>query len=29
VECRVQGRSEYIAPPEFGSQRYCFANLAV
>lgn len=23
------GRSEYVAPPEFGSQRYCFANLAV
>jgi uncharacterized protein (TIGR00290 family) len=24
----LQGRSEYVAPPEFGSQRYCFANLA-
>jgi uncharacterized protein (TIGR00290 family) len=29
VEFRVQGRSEYIAPREFGSQRYCFANLTV
>lgn len=27
VECAVKGRSEYVAPPEFGSQRYCFANL--
>ena len=27
VEFALKGRSEYIAPPEFGSQRYCFANL--
>lgn len=23
----LRGRSEYVAPPEFGSQRYCFADL--
>jgi uncharacterized protein (TIGR00290 family) len=23
----LKGRSEYVAPPQFGSQRYCFANL--
>jgi uncharacterized protein (TIGR00290 family) len=28
VNVRIEGRSEYIAPPQFGSQRYCFANLA-
>ena len=28
VEFVLKGRSEYVAPPEFGSQRYCFANLA-
>jgi uncharacterized protein (TIGR00290 family) len=27
VEFALKGRSEYVAPPEFGSQRYCFANL--
>jgi len=27
VEFALQGRSEYVAPPQFGSQRYCFANL--
>jgi uncharacterized protein (TIGR00290 family) len=28
VEFVQQGRAVYVAPPEFGSQRYCFANLA-
>jgi diphthine-ammonia ligase len=28
LDIRVQGRSEYIAPAQFGRQRYCFANLA-
>lgn len=27
VKFVLKGRSEYVAPPEFGSQRYCFANL--
>ena len=27
LDVRTEGRSEYIAPPQFGSQRYCFANL--
>jgi diphthine-ammonia ligase len=27
VEFVVKSRSEYVAPPEFGNQRYCFANL--
>jgi uncharacterized protein (TIGR00290 family) len=27
LNVRLEGRSEYIAPPQFGSQRYCFANL--
>jgi uncharacterized protein (TIGR00290 family) len=27
VNFALQGRSQYVAPPEFGSQRYCFANL--
>lgn len=27
VKFAVKGRSEFVAPPEFGSQRYCFANL--
>jgi uncharacterized protein (TIGR00290 family) len=27
VEFALQGRSEYVAPPEFGNQRYCFAIL--
>jgi uncharacterized protein (TIGR00290 family) len=27
VKFALKGRSEYVAPPEFGSQRYCFANL--
>jgi uncharacterized protein (TIGR00290 family) len=27
VEFALKGRSEYVASPEFGSQRYCFANL--
>jgi uncharacterized protein (TIGR00290 family) len=27
LDIHVAGRSEYIAPPQFGSQRYCFANL--
>ena len=27
VEFALTGRSEYVAPPEFGSQRYCFAEL--
>jgi uncharacterized protein (TIGR00290 family) len=27
VKFTLQGRSEYTAPPEFGNQRYCFANL--
>jgi uncharacterized protein (TIGR00290 family) len=29
VQFRVQGRSEFISPVQFGSQRYCFANLTV
>jgi uncharacterized protein (TIGR00290 family) len=28
VQFRLVGRSEYIAPPQFGSQRYCFAELS-
>lgn len=28
VEFRLEGRSEYLAPPEFGGGRYCFAALA-
>lgn len=28
VDFLLRGRAEYVAPPEFGSQRYCFANLA-
>jgi uncharacterized protein (TIGR00290 family) len=27
VDFTLRGRSEYVAPAEFGSQRYCFANL--
>jgi diphthamide synthase (EF-2-diphthine--ammonia ligase) len=27
LDIRVAGRSEFIAPPQFGNQRYCFANL--
>jgi uncharacterized protein (TIGR00290 family) len=27
VDFMLRGRSEYVAPAEFGSQRYCFANL--
>jgi uncharacterized protein (TIGR00290 family) len=27
VDFKLLGRSEYVAPAEFGSQRYCFANL--
>ena len=27
INVRIEGRSEYIAPPQLGSQRYCFANL--
>ena len=27
VAFALRGRAEYVAPPEFGSQRYCFANL--
>lgn len=27
VDFNLSGRSEYVAPAEFGSQRYCFANL--
>jgi uncharacterized protein (TIGR00290 family) len=27
VKFALKGLSEYTAPPEFGSQRYCFANL--
>jgi diphthine-ammonia ligase len=28
VDFRMEGRVEYIAPPQFGSQRYCFADLS-
>jgi diphthine-ammonia ligase len=27
LDIRLRGRREFISPPQFGSQRYCFADL--
>ena len=29
VACHVQAKEPYVAPPEFGGNRYCFATLSV